>query len=159
MYKIAILDKDKAYLERLVSFLEEHHRESFEIKTADSLDGLGAEVVQYNTLFFGDDVTVDAALFPEGVLIGYLTEKSEVSGQYINKYQSMEQIYMRMWKLCEGGKGAVSDKSRAAPEKQEVRLAGQCEWKTRTVTTNGETYRLYQVGEEQVDSLSLRMLT
>lgn len=159
MYKIAILDKDKAYLERLVSFLEEHHRESFEIKTADSLDGLGAEVVQYNTLFFGDDVTVDAALFPEGVLIGYLTEKSEVSRQYINKYQSMEQIYMRMWKLCEGGKGAVSDKSSAAPEKQEVRLAGQCEWKTRTVTTNGETYRIYQVGEEQVDRLALRMLT
>lgn len=29
MYKIAILDKDEAYLERLVSFLQEHHRESF----------------------------------------------------------------------------------------------------------------------------------
>ena len=59
MYKIAILDKDEAYLERLVSFLQEHHRESFEISAANSLDELDMDVTQCNALFFGDDVVVD----------------------------------------------------------------------------------------------------
>ena len=51
MYKIAILDKDEAYLERLVSFLQEHHRESFEISAANSLDELDMDVTQCNALF------------------------------------------------------------------------------------------------------------
>ena len=83
MYKIAILDKDEAYLERLVSFLQEHHRESFEISAANSLDELDMDVTQCNALFFGDDVVVDAALFPKDITIGYLTEKREASAQHV----------------------------------------------------------------------------
>lgn len=158
MYKIAILDKDKAYLERLVSFLQEHHKGSFEIDAANSLDELGADVVQYNALFFGDDIEVDAALFPEDITIGYLTEKSGTSERHISKYQSMEQIYLRMVKVCEGGERASDGAQRPAAVKQAAR-PGQCEWKVKTVTTNGESYRLYQIGEDQVDRLALRMLT
>ena len=39
MYKIAILDEDQAYLERLIFFLKEHHGESFEISAVSCLDG------------------------------------------------------------------------------------------------------------------------
>lgn len=157
MYKIAILDKDEAYLERLVSFLQEHDRESFEISAANSLDELDMDVTQCNALFFGDDVVVDAALFPKDITIGYLTEKSEASAQHVNKYQSMEQIYLRMVKLCEREEDSAAD-GNGEVQKQEV-PAAQCGWKAKTVTTNGETYRLYPIEEERVDRLALRMLT
>ena len=164
MYKIAILDQDKAYLERLILFLKEHHGESFEINAGNSLDNMNTEVVQYNALFFGDDVVVDAALFPAGIAIGYLTEKSEVNEQYINKYQSMEQIYRRMMKLCEGGKNADTAEVKEVAEsvkqeKQESQTAGECGLKAETEITDGETYRIYHIAEDQVDRLAIRMLT
>ena len=101
MYRIAILEKDKAYRKRLILFLQEHHGESFEITVLENLDALDMEVMQCNALFFGDDVPVDDALFPEEVAVGYLTENDEKDEQHINKYQSMEQIYKRMLRLCE----------------------------------------------------------
>lgn len=158
MYKIAILDRDQTYLERLVSFLKEHHSESFEISAANSLEELDTDITQYNVLFFGDDVAVDAALFPEDVTIGYLTEKSEVGEQYISKYQNMEQIYRRMMKLCEKEKNPDTDSSGAAQSKEPQTAAGRSEWKARTLTANGETYRIYQIEEEQVDRVAIRML-
>lgn len=158
MYKIAILDRDQTYLERLVSFLKEHHSESFEISAANSLEELDTDITQYNVLFFGDDVVVDAALFPEDVTIGYLTEKSEVGEQYISKYQNMEQIYRRMMKLCEKEKNPDTDSSGAAQSKEPQTAAGRSEWKARTLTANGETYRIYQIEEEQVDRVAIRML-
>lgn len=158
MYKIAILDRDQTYLERLVSFLKEHHSESFEISAANSLEELDTDITQYNVLFFGDDVAVDAALFPEDVTIGYLTEKSEVGEQFISKYQNMEQIYRRMMKLCEKEKKTDTDSSGAAQSKEPQTAAGRSEWKARTLTANGETYRIYQIEEEQVDRVAIRML-
>lgn len=164
MYKIAILDEDKAYLDRLVFFLEEHHRESFEISAVNCLDDLDQEVTQYKALFFSDDVAVDAALFPADIVVGHLTEKSETDEQYINKYQSMEQIYRRMVKLCEDGTNpAANDSAKASePEKaaeQPERPAESSALKAETVTADGETYRIYYISEEQVDTFAVRMLT
>ena len=89
MYKIAILDKDEAYLERLVSFLQEHHRESFEISAANSLDELDMDVTQCNALFFGDDVVVDAALFPR-------ISRSGISRRKVRRARSMS-TSIRVW--------------------------------------------------------------
>lgn len=163
MYKIAILDKDEAYLERLLFFLKEHHGESFEITTVNSLDDLDMEVMQCNALFFGDDVAVDDALFPAEIAIGYLTEKEETGEQYINKYQSMEQIYKRMLRLCEEEKPVAAGKETAAEQQNQSRqIAAEFPdfgWKAETVTTDGETYRIYHIEDEQVDRLAVRMLT
>lgn len=163
MYKIAILDEDKAYLERLVFFLEEHHRDSFEISAVNCLDDLDQEITQYNALFFSDDVAVDAALFPADIVVGYLTEKSETDEQYINKYQSMEQIYRRMMNLCEEEKDTAADDSAKAAEsdkaaEQPEQLSESSALKAETVTADGETYRVYYIGEDQVDRLAIRML-
>lgn len=160
MYKIAILDGDKAYLERLVFFLKEHHGESFEISTANCLDNLDQEVTQYNALFFSDNVVVDAALFPAEIIVGYLTEKSENDGQHINKYQSMEQIYKRMIKLCATGESADARDSETTAEtkRQEEMAAEGGDLKAETVTVDGETYRIYHIEEEQLDRLAIRML-
>ncbi|MDE6620946.1 MAG: FHA domain-containing protein [Lachnospiraceae bacterium] len=162
MYKIAILDKDKAYLERLILFLEEHHSESFEINAMNGLDDFGTKDMQCNALFFGDDVAVDEALFPEDIAIGYLTEKEETSEQYINKYQSMEKIYRRMLKLC--GERRVSGTKACEPVERQEKPAKQVpaehyDLKAETVTAEGETYRIYHIEEEQVDRLAVRMLT
>lgn len=64
MYRIAILEKDEAYLERLIIFLKEHHGESFEIYTAkESADwedlgfkDIEAEAVFFDALFLGDEL-------------------------------------------------------------------------------------------------------
>jgi hypothetical protein len=147
MYRIAILDKDKAYRERLILFLQEHHGESFEITVVENLDALDMEVTQCNALFFGDDVPVDDALFPEEVAVGYLTENDESSEQHINKYQSMEKIYKRMLRLCE-------EKNASIEEAEPQALPYQAE----TVTEGGETYRVYQIPEGQLDRLAVKML-
>lgn len=157
MYKIAILDEDKAYLERLMVFLEEHYRDRFEISAAGCLDDLDQEVTQYNALFFSDDVAVDAALFPEDIIVGYLTERSEEDEQYINKYQSMEQIYRRMLKLCEEQAGTDSaDSAACAKRDNSTEEVGSLQ--AETVTADGETYRIYYIDDGQVDRLAVRML-
>lgn len=153
MYKIAILDKDEAYLERLLFFLKEHHRESFEINAVDSLDDFDTKTMQCDALFFGDDVAVDEALFPAGIAVGYLTERDETGEQYINKYQSMEQIYRRMLKLCEEREPAKQE------ETKEQTAAKHCDLRAETVTAGGETYRIYHIEEDQADRLAIRMLT
>ena len=148
MYKIAILERDKAYLERLIFFLEEHHGESFEINAVESLEELDLEIMQCSALFFGDDGEVDAALFPATVAVGYLTENDEQDEQHINKYQSMEQIYKRMMRLCETANVVdnVMQQEQEAPYQAE------------TMTEAGETYRVYRIAEEQIDRLAVKML-
>lgn len=161
MYKIAILDEDKAYLERLISFLKEHYHKSFEITAGTSLEDLEIDVVLCDALFFGDDVAVDTALFPADIIIGYLTEESETDECHINKYQSMEQIYRRMLKLCAKDKKMdVSVKNAAAkPEAPKAQArAEDPDMKAKTITENGETVRIYYIDEQQVDRLALRML-
>ncbi len=147
MYRIAILEKDKAYRERLILFLQEHHGESFEITVVENLDALDMEIMQCSALFFGDDVPVDDALFPEEVAVGYLTENDESSEQHINKYQSMEKIYKRMLRLCE-------EKNASVEEIRPQELPYQAE----TVTEGEETYRVYQIPEDQLDRLAVKML-
>lgn len=152
MYRIAILDKDKAYRERLILFLQEHHGESFEITVVESLDALEMEVMQCSALFFGDDVPVDDALFPEDIAVGYLTENEERSEQHINKYQSMEQIYKRMLRLCE-------EKNAAAAAKTQPQQEQEPPYQAETVTEGQEIYRVYHIPEEQLDRLAVKMLT
>ncbi len=160
MYKIAILDEDQAYLERLIFFLKEHHGESFEISAVSCLDDLDQDVTQYNALFFSDDVAVDAALFPADIAVGYLTEKRETQEQYISKYQSMEQIYRRMMKLCEEAEKTETDSSKAvaAPDDAQAETAQTDQLRAETVTENGEIYRIYHIEEDQIDRLAIRML-
>lgn len=161
MYRIAILDEDKAYLERLISFLKEHYNKSFEITAGSSLDDLEIDVVLCDALFFGDDVAVDAALFPADIIIGYLTEKSETDERYINKYQSMEQIYRRMIKLCAKDKKTDASVKNAAAKPEAPKAQANTaapDMKAKTITENGETIRIYSIDEQQVDRLALRML-
>lgn len=156
MYKIAILDEDRVYLERLLSFLKEHHRESFEISAVAGLDDLEQEVTQYNALFFSDDVAVDAALFPADIAVGYLTEKMENDEHYISKYQSMEQIYRRMIKLCEAGYNGGNAKGEPVSQENQTAVCGDL--RAETMTADGETYRIYYIEEERIDRLATRML-
>lgn len=170
MYRIAILEKDEAYLERLIIFLKEHHGESFEIYTAkESADwehlgfkDIEADAVFFDALFLGDELAASGG-FPQDMVTGYLTEKQEVSEQYISKYQSMEQIYRRMMQLCEAGKTSAQEKELAAEEPSEEKekrksVAGY-DLKPKTETVSGETYRIYHIAEDQVDKLAVRMMT
>ena len=114
----------------------------------ESLEELNLEIMQCSALFFGDDVEVDAALFPATVAVGYLTENDEQDEQHINKYQSMEQIYKRMMRLCETANVVdnVMQQEQEAPYQAE------------TMTEAGETYRVYRIAEEQIDRLAVKML-
>lgn len=170
MYRIAILEKDEAYLERLIVFLKEHHGESFEIYTAkESADwehlgfkDIEADAVFFDALFLGDELAASGG-FPQDMVTGYLTEKEEVSEQYISKYQSMEQIYRRMMQLCEAGKVSVQEKQLAveepSKEKEKQQLAAGYDLKPKTETVSGETYRIYHIAKDRVDKLAVRMMT
>lgn len=170
MYRIAILEKDEAYLERLIVFLKEHHEESFEIYTAkESADwehlgfkDIETDAVFFDALFLGDELAASGG-FPQDMVTGYLTEKEEVSKQYISKYQSMEQIYRRMMQLCEAGKASVKENQLATEEsfekKEKRQLIAGYDLKPKTETVSGETYRIYHIAEDQVDKLAVRMMT
>lgn len=108
MYKIGILDKDEEYLWRLVGFLKERHKDSFEINVADGgfgLDAVDVEKVHYDALFLGDEAGRSLKV-PKDTLIGYLTKKETDDEQHISKKQSLEGVYRQMIKLCETPKKA-----------------------------------------------------
>ena len=52
-YKIAIFEKDKVYLERLVSYLRTHHGESFKISLPE-FEITDLEEFKYDAIFIGD---------------------------------------------------------------------------------------------------------
>ena len=161
MYRIGILEKDETYLWRLVGFLKEHHKESFEINVAEGgfgLDAVNISETHYDALFLGDGTedTIKKEEIPPHTVIGYLTESDVCSGQHISKYQSMEQIYRQMMKLCEAGKD--SDTAAAAVSKEQEPEKGDG-FKAENITVNGETYRVYHIENGQVDRLAIRMLT
>ena len=170
MYRIAILEKDEAYSERLIIFLKEHHGESFEIYTAkESADwehlgfkDIGAEAVFFDALFLGDELAASGG-FPQDMVTGYLTEKKEISEQYISKYQSMEQIYRRMMQLCETGKTPAKEKEIVTKEPSEKKEDQQStigyDLRPTTEIISGETYRIYHIAEDQIDKLAVRMMT
>lgn len=171
MYRIAILEKDEAYLERLIIFLKEHHGESFEIYTAkESADwehlgfkDIEAQAVLFDALFLGEEVAASGG-FPQDMVTGYLTERDAVGEQYISKYQSMEQIYRQMIQLCDAGKSPSEQKKEIEVEQsselkkaQDVAIGYDLRPKTEIIS--GETYRIYHIGKDQIDKLAVRMMT
>lgn len=160
MYRIGILEHDETYLWRLVGFLKEHHKDSFEINVADGgfgLDAVDIKGMDYDALFLGDGVEgidVKTDEIPAHIVIGYLTENDADGEQYISKYQSMEQIYKQMIRLCETAKLPEAPADDGAEEEE----AENC-FQAENETVNGETYRVYHIEEDQVDRLAVRMLT
>lgn len=161
MYKIGILERDENYLWRLVGFLKEHHRESFEINVKDGgfgLDAVDIKAVEYDALFLGDGVEntdIRKDEIPSRTVIGYLTENDDSDERHIGKYQSMEQIYRQMIKLCESGTDAGDDEAEPA----EACAEEHEDFRMESVTDNGETYRVCQIKQELVDGLAVRMLS
>lgn len=165
MYKIGIIERDEAYLNRLVGFLREHHSDSFDIHVIDragaewdkfNLAALDLEAVQYNALFIGDNIELEGEL-PAEVISGFITEKEENSEQYINKYQSLEKIYRHMFKICEDSK-KQEDLTKEDGNAIEKLMEGYG-LNPETIERNGETYRIYHIEESKVDMLAIKMLT
>ncbi|MCL0196195.1 hypothetical protein, partial [Klebsiella pneumoniae] len=96
------------------------------------------------------------------MVTGYLTEKKEISEQYISKYQSMEQIYRRMMQLCETGKTPAKEKEIVTKEPSEKKEDQQStigyDLRPTTEIISGETYRIYHIAEDQIDKLAVRMM-
>lgn len=165
MYRIGILEKDETYLWRLVGFLKEHHKDSFEINVADGgfgLDAVDISTIDYDALFLGDgieDTDLKKEQIPSHTVIGYLTESDVSSEQHISKYQSMEQIYRQMIKLCETGKESDTAAGIKSKDRELAKEDHDDAFKAESETVDGETYRVYHIDDGQVDRLSLRMLT
>lgn len=161
MYKIGITERDEAYLNRLVSFLKEHHSDTFDIHVINkadaegdklNLDSLDLEAVQYDAIFIGDNIELEGEL-PAEIVSGFITEKEESSEQYINKYQSLEKIYKHMFEICEEGR-----RQKELTEEEKKLMGGYC-LNPETVEQDGETYRIYHIEESMVDMLAIKMLT
>lgn len=159
MYRIGILEKDEAYLNQLVDFLKKHHKDSFKIHiiSTDRTDIPDMKTVQYDALFLGDGVNIEDKI-PSGIMIGYLTEQEEVNERCISKYQSLEQIYKRMLKLCEDAK--IPNKiSGADYEAVRQQRSTDFDIKAENVEEDDERYRVYHINDEMIDRLEIKMLT
>ncbi len=167
MYRIGILERDENYLWRLVGFLKEHHKESFEINVKGGgfgLDAVDIKAVTYDALFLGDGVEnaeIKTEEIPSGTVIGYLTEEDTCDERHIGKYQSMEQIYRQMLKLCEAGADSEEGVAESVESAEPAAEAAQEHdgFRTEHVTENGETYCVCKIAEAAVDGLAVRMLS
>ena len=159
MYRVGILEKDEAYLDRLVSFLRKHHSDSFEITAIDAdqadRNSLDLNFAQYDAILIGDGIVVGSNI-PTDITLGYITENEETGDSDINKFQSLEMIYSRMVKLCEKDAGSRLTEQ----EKEENRTLEGKEYnlKAETITENGETYRIYYIDEKDADKLAVMMI-
>ena len=93
MYRVGILEKDEAYLNRLIGFLRKHHSDSFEITAIDAdRNSLDLELEHYDAIFIGDGIEKGDDI-PTDIALGFITEKEASGENDINKYQSLEMIY------------------------------------------------------------------
>lgn len=156
MYKVGILEKDEAYLNRLVSFLRKHHGDSFEITAidADRADrrSLDLESVHYDALLIGDGIAVGSDI-PTDIILGYITENEKAGDNDISKYQSLEMIYSHMVKLCK-----KSEQTDCREKENEAAERAGYDLRAETVTENGETYRVYHIDEKDADNLAVMMI-
>ena len=83
MYRVGILEKDEAYLNRLIGFLRKHHSDSFEITAIDAgradRNSLGLELGHYDAIFIGDGIEKGDDI-PTDITLGFITEK-EATGE------------------------------------------------------------------------------
>lgn len=178
MYRIGIVEKDRAYCRRLVGFLMERHSDSFEIAVVDvheeesafcSLESLDLDTISYDALFFGDGVKVDLELLPNQIAVGFITEKEEPDKKYINKYQSLEKIYKHMQQLCEDSKKfrqienniydqTNDDQMDSQDVHIEQELVSGAQFRVETVTQGEEKYRVFSIEGVDIDLLAVRML-
>lgn len=183
-YRIFVLEKDSAYVERLIEFFTNHYNESFIVDMLDSskmltdidwnhivLDKsvMGREVTAYDVIFIGDDIGVSLYDIPLGVRVAYLSGKRKSdddlgSELIVSKYQRLEQIYHQMLKICEN----TSDRRNDYEEKNANKQEPIC---TYIYTRFGDyeldiedsfegTYRIYKLAKTDVlDSVSIGMIT
>lgn len=160
MYRVGILEKDEAYLDRLVVFLRKHHSDSFEITVMESDQAdrrsLDLDSVHYDALFIGDGIEVGNDI-PDDIAVGFITEQKQTGDNEINKYQSLEMIYNHMMKLCENSAEQSGKGEQAAEESGAAQGMGN-EPESETVTEDGETYRIYHIDEKDADQLAVMMI-
>ena len=153
-YKIAILEKDKVYLERLVSFLQSHHENSFQIcipklGMTDWLDE------KYDAIFIGEGMELSVIDILDEITIAYLTDESNSDNKLnISKYQKPEQIYNQMLEICQNtSKSKIKDNTTYKYNKYNDFI----------LTTEDDaygSYRVFKLPDDCVlDSVALGMLT
>lgn len=153
-YKIAILEKDKVYLERLVSFLQSYHENSFQIcipklGMTDWLDK------KYDAIFIGEGIELSVMDISDEITIAYLTGESNSDNKLnISKYQKPEQIYNQMLAVCQNtAKSEINDNKTYKYNKFEDFI----------LTTEEDaygSYRVFKLPDDCVlDSVALGMLT
>lgn len=100
-YKIAIFEKDKMYLERLVSYLRSHHGESFKISLPE-LEITDLEEFKYDAIFIGDGMESVMEDIADDTITAFITgDNDKKDNLSIYKYQKSEQIYNQMLEICE----------------------------------------------------------
>ena len=108
-YKVAIVDQDTAYLERLVNFWDKHRKET---------NGAAKIIVDefynkstflqkseenfYDVVCVGDMVDFEADELPEDTMVVYLiSNEDEPSKNQLRKYQKPETLYEQLLYFCE----------------------------------------------------------
>ena len=108
-YRVAIVDQDTEYLERLMDFWDRHSKGTFGVSEI-VVDGfydenaflLKSEENYYDVVCVGDMVDFDTAKLPENIKVVYLVSGKEESAENIlKKYQKPETLYEQLLNFCE----------------------------------------------------------
>lgn len=108
-YRIAIVDQDTAYLERLMDFWDKHKKETSSA-TEIIVDGFynkstflqKSEENCYDVVAIGDMVNFEPAELPDDTEVVYLVpNEEEISENKIKKYQKPDTLYDQLLHFCE----------------------------------------------------------
>ena len=150
-YKIAIFEKDKVYLERLVSYLRTHHGESFKISLPE-LEITDLEEFKYDAIFIGDGMESVMEDIADDTITAFITgDNDKKDNLSIYKYQKSEQIYNQMLEICEKAE-FVSKAVQSNSRPYDIELTTQED-------ENG-SYKVFKLTEDAVvDNAAIGMLS
>ena len=112
-YRVAIVDKDTAYLERLVEFWEKHRKTisgASEI-TVDAFYSKSTflqknDVNHYDVVCIGDQADFEMSDLPGDIKAVYFSaDEEELSQNRLKKYQKPENLYEQLLHFCENSSG------------------------------------------------------
>lgn len=105
--RLAILETDKAYMERLITILNNKYQNKIEVYSFNNLNDFKAFLsngrIKIDVFLCTENIKIDKSILPENCGFAYFCEKNSVDEIYgekaISKYQKIELIYSSILSL------------------------------------------------------------
>ncbi len=112
--KLAILEKNISYLNRIVSVFSTRYADNFEIYSFTDVEGAISTIkkIKIDVFLAGDDFEIDTESLPKRCGFAYLVDSSDVETvnncRAISKYQKVDLIYKQILSIFSETAGSIS---------------------------------------------------